>query len=65
MKRLILLVFITFIFLGAEAQKFEQLAKTPPMGWNSWNKYGCNVSEALIMGVADAISSNGMKDAGL
>ena len=34
------------------------------MGWNSWNKFGCNVSETLIMGVADAISSNGMKDAG-
>ena len=24
------------------------LAPTPPMGWNSWNKFGCNVSEDLI-----------------
>lgn len=23
------------------------LARTPPMGWNSWNHFGCNVSEAL------------------
>ncbi|HUL15328.1 MAG TPA: glycoside hydrolase family 27 protein, partial [Terriglobales bacterium] len=40
------------------------LAKTPPMGWNSWNKFACNVSEDLIKSVADAIASNGMKDAG-
>ncbi len=64
MKRIILFLVIPFFFLGAKAQKYDMLAKTPPMGWNSWNKFGCNVSESLIMGVADAISSNGMKDAG-
>ncbi len=40
------------------------LALTPPMGWNSWNKFGCNVSDILIREVADAISANGMRDAG-
>ncbi len=40
------------------------LAKTPPMGWNSWNKFGCNVSEDLIKGVADVMVTSGMKDAG-
>jgi alpha-galactosidase len=40
------------------------LAKTPPMGWNSWNKFACNVSEELIKQVADAMATNGMKDAG-
>ncbi|MGO9240992.1 MAG: glycoside hydrolase family 27 protein [Bryobacteraceae bacterium] len=40
------------------------LAKTPPMGWNSWNKFGCNVSETLIRGTADAMVASGMKDAG-
>lgn len=40
------------------------LAPTPPMGWNSWNKFGCNVSEDLIKGAADAVVSSGMKDAG-
>ncbi len=40
------------------------LAKTPPMGWNSWNKFGCNVSEKLIRETADAMVSSGMKDAG-
>src|SRR4051812_17758151 len=40
------------------------LARTPPMGWNSWNKFGCNVSSTLIRGVADAMAANGMRDAG-
>ena len=40
------------------------LARTPPMGWNSWNKFGCNVSEKLIKEAADAVVSSGMKDAG-
>lgn len=40
------------------------LAPTPPMGWNSWNKFQCNVSESLIKETADAIVRTGMKDAG-
>jgi alpha-galactosidase len=46
------------------AQKFEELAPTPPMGWNSWNKFGCKVSETLIREMADAMVSSGMHDAG-
>jgi alpha-galactosidase len=45
-------------------QKFEGLALTPPMGWNSWNKVGCNVNEQLLRETADAMVSSGMKDAG-
>jgi alpha-galactosidase len=40
------------------------LALTPPMGWNSWNKFHCSVSEELIKGTADAMVSSGMKDSG-
>jgi len=40
------------------------LALTPPMGWNTWNKFACNVSEELVRGMADAIVKSGMKDAG-
>ncbi|MFB0515015.1 MAG: glycoside hydrolase family 27 protein [Candidatus Neomarinimicrobiota bacterium] len=42
----------------------DGLALTPPMGWNSWNKFGCNVDEALIREIADALVSSGMRDAG-
>ena len=37
---------------------------TPPMGWNSWNHFACDVSDSLIRGTADAMVSSGMRDAG-
>jgi alpha-galactosidase len=40
------------------------LALTPPLGWNSWNKFGCNINETVIRQAADAMVSSGMKDAG-
>ena len=64
MKKQILWVVAAFFFLNASGQKFEQLAKTPPMGWNSWNKFGCNVSEKLIVQMADAMVISGMHNAG-
>ncbi len=41
-----------------------QLALTPPMGWNSWNLYQCNINEDLIKKTADAMVEKGMLDAG-
>ncbi len=49
---------------AAHAQKFKDLALTPPMGWNSWNKFGPNVNEQMIREMADAMVSSGMKAAG-
>lgn len=46
------------------AQKFDKMALTPPMGWNSWNRFGCDVNEQLIRETADAMVSSGMKAAG-
>jgi alpha-galactosidase len=46
------------------AQKFEQLAMTPPMGWNSWNTFQTKISEQLVMQTADKLVSSGMRDAG-
>jgi len=40
------------------------LAQTPPMGWNSWNKFACNVDEKTVRAAADAMVTSGMKDAG-
>ena len=34
------------------------------MGWNSWNKFHGRVDDAGVRGIADAMASNGMKDAG-
>jgi alpha-galactosidase len=40
------------------------LASTPPMGWNSWNNFGCGINETIIRGIADTMATNGMKAAG-
>lgn len=50
--------------LLATAQKFENLAQTPPMGWNSWNKFHCEINEQLIRETADEMVATGMRDAG-
>ncbi len=42
----------------------NNLALTPPMGWNSWNHFACGVSDAIIRSQADAMATNGMKAAG-
>jgi len=49
---------------AAVAPAADVLALRPPMGWNSWNKFGCNVSETLVRGAADALVASGMKAAG-
>ncbi|BET68524.1 hypothetical protein ASA1KI_34420 [Opitutales bacterium ASA1] len=46
------------------AQKFEGLALTPPMGWNSWNTFASNIDETLVKETAEAMIANGMRDAG-
>jgi alpha-galactosidase len=42
----------------------QELAATPPMGWNSWNHFACKVTAGDIRAAADAMASNGMKEAG-
>lgn len=54
-----------FLTLASNAQKFESLAQTPPMGWNSWNKFACDgINEKVIREVADAMVASGMQQAG-
>jgi len=48
----------------ASACLAADLASTPPMGWNSWNKFAEKVDDKAVRGVADALVSSGMKDAG-
>jgi len=71
MQRRALILLSSFFLLATLASSQDpgkspdtSLATTPPMGWNSWNKFGCDVSEELIRQAADAMVSSGMKDAG-
>ncbi|HEY2298951.1 MAG TPA: NPCBM/NEW2 domain-containing protein [Jatrophihabitans sp.] len=42
----------------------NRLVRTPPMGFNDWNAFGCNVDEQLIKQTADFFVSSGLKAAG-
>lgn len=64
MRRLLLIATLVCSAMSVQAQKYTELARTPPMGWNSWNKFQCNVSETLIRETADAMVTSGMRDAG-
>ena len=53
MKKLLLPLLAPVFLLSAIAQKFEHLAQTPPMGWNSWNCFAQEVSADLGLTVAN------------
>lgn len=40
------------------------ITKLPPMGWNSWNTFGPDISEQLIFETADAMVESGLRDCG-
>jgi alpha-galactosidase len=63
MNQFLLIVMALGCVLPAAAAD-SRVAATPPMGWNSWNHFACKVTAADVRSAADAIASNGMKDAG-
>jgi alpha-galactosidase len=65
--------FLVILSLGFGASRIGAMPKdsataavalTPAMGWNSWNKFGCSVSDKLIRETADAMVSTGLQAAG-
>ncbi len=63
MKKVLIAALLIFP-LWIQAQKFEGLAPTPPMGWNSWNTFQTNISDKLVREIADDMVASGMKEAG-
>lgn len=51
-------------FATANAQKFEGIAETPQMGWNSWNTFFCDINEKILMETADIMIKSGLAKAG-
>ena len=62
MKKILCLLLC--LAVPAFAQKFEGLALTPPMGFNTWNTFATNINEVLLRETADTMVKNGMRDAG-
>ena len=64
MKKVFFLLLFCF-GIAAYAQKNPNVAKTPPLGWNSWNCFGKNsINEAIVMEIIDSMSVNGLRDVG-
>jgi alpha-galactosidase len=64
MKRLLFSVLLLVASAQLFAQETENLAPTPPMGWNTWNIFQTKIDEPLLKGMVDAYVSSGMRDAG-
>jgi alpha-galactosidase len=62
--KLLIVIVCCFSSSNLFAQKFEELAQTPPMGWNSWNTFQTNINEQMLRDMVDAYVSSGMRDAG-
>ncbi len=64
-KALVILFLILLVADLMYAQKNPELARTPPMGWNSWNWFGKKeINEQIVREVIDAVADRGLKDAG-
>lgn len=73
MKRKLFTLLLSGLTFGAfsqgnvyklESGKYEGLAMTPPMGWNSWNTFETNIDEKLVKETADIMVASGMAAAG-
>ena len=63
MKNLLLSLILVLGVFNIQAQK-KEIAQTPPMGWNSWNYFNCDINEDIVKEIADAMLANGMAAAG-
>ena len=63
-KSIIALATALTLSTAVDAQKFDNLAMTPPMGWNSWNTFACDISEKTVKDMADLFVELGLDKAG-
>ena len=64
MKSIVRVCSVLILFVMAATAQNTTVAATPPMGWNSWNFFHRNVTDAIVRQQADAMVSTGMRDAG-
>jgi alpha-galactosidase len=60
LKKVLIAIVVLQLVLAVD----NGMGRTPPMGWNSWNRFGCNINETLIRQTADLLVSTGLADKG-
>ena len=63
-KQITIIFIIFFCFFFYINTLNNGLGRTPQMGWNTWNKFGCNINEKLIRDTIDTLNSSGLIEAG-
>jgi alpha-galactosidase len=63
MKTMLILA-VAAILCQVALQYNNGVGATPQMGWNTWNKFACEVSEALIKDSARALIAKGLDKVG-
>jgi len=66
MKKSIVIFSVLLLISGAGIAQpgFDELAQTPPMGWNTWNTFRLDINEDLVKESVEIFISKGLKDAG-
>ena len=62
--RMLLLLPLLLLALPSSCHGLQNGFRLPQLGWNSWNHFGCGVTEQDVRNTADAFVSTGMKNAG-
>ncbi len=60
LKKVLIAIVVLELVLAVD----NGMGRTPPMGWNSCNRFGCNINETLIRQTADLLVSTGLADKG-
>jgi alpha-galactosidase len=60
----LMLAFASMLSAAPSAPRNNGLALTPPVGWSSWNNFGDDINEQIVIESIDAMIANGMRDAG-
>lgn len=55
---------VSLLLVCRKASASGGVASTPPMGFNTWNKFKCGTSGEILMGVADQFHTLGLAAAG-
>ncbi len=58
MKKHVLWILALIFFLNGCKQDLPQLADTPPMGWNSWDCFGMDITDDQVRSTADYMAKN-------
>lgn len=59
-----LALFFVFLTIFPASAVTNNLALTPPMGWNDWNAYGCGISQTIVSNNARVMVASGLAAAG-